>query len=183
MTPQNVPPENVPSETSPPGPDHSSTAPADPSTAYASPSQADPLHPTRVEAPGPGSEQADAADDPTDATQRIRLDVSYPRAEAAVLAVSGEIDAGTVEQLEETLRTRLTSTVRIVVVDLTGLDFLAVTGLHLLRETLVRARSSEIDLRIAADGHEALHGLRVAGLDAVCHPNTADALADGSALT
>ena len=113
----------------------------------------------------------------------MRLDVSYPRAEAAVLAVSGEIDAGTVEQLEETLRNRLTSTVRIVVVDLTGLDFLAVTGLHLLRETLVRARSSEIDLRIAADGHEALHGLRVAGLDAVCHPNTADALADGPALT
>ena len=177
MTPQNVPPENVPPETSPPDP-----TPARPSASHASRSQAGPLEEPVAGAAEPGRAELAAAgadERVADEAQRMRLDVSHPHAEAAVLAVTGEIDAGTVEQLEETLRHRLTSTVRIVVVDLTGLDFLAVTGLHLLHETLVRARSSGIDLRIAADGHEALHGLRVAGLGAVCHPNAADALAGG----
>ena len=94
MTSQNVPPEN---ETSPPDPTPARPGAAQPSGARDSPPQAGPLDEPVAGTPEPGSEPLSAADadDPTDSARRMRLDVSYPHAEAAVLAVTGEIDAGT----------------------------------------------------------------------------------------
>ena len=191
-----MPPVNVPSEnTTPAKVPPANATPGDVTAENPAPSPAPsppaPLQPAAPDAAGsvvvePVSPQVDAArsDAGERATadgmrERVQLAVSYPHTEAAVVTVGGEIDAATVEYLEETLWNRLTAAVRIVVVDLTGLDFLAVTGLQLLNQALLRARSRDVDLRIAAGGHEALHGLRVAGLGALCHPNTADALAQG----
>jgi anti-sigma B factor antagonist len=69
------------------------------------------------------------------------------RPDATVLTVSGELDMASSPQLTELLD-RLDPEHRVVVLDLSGLDFIDVTGLRVLLQSQERARRSGIELSV-----------------------------------
>ena len=96
---------------------------------------------------------------------QLRVRVDYPNSDAVVLTVDGEVDAATIDHLERIFWPRLSAQVTTIVVDLTGVEFLGVPGLHLLHQAHLRTQTSSTALRVVANDHETLHHLHVAGLD------------------
>ena len=113
-----------------------------------------------------------------DAPARVSLGISYPRANAVLVTVTGEIDAATIERVEDVLWPRLEAAVRVIVVDLSGLKFLGVPGLELLAQARLHASSRNIALRIVAPHHEVRHALQVAELELACYDHVLDALSE-----
>ncbi|WP_258348937.1 STAS domain-containing protein [Saccharopolyspora gregorii] len=113
------------------------------------------------------------------APPRFRVQVSYPDRESIVVEPGGEIDAETIDHLEEVLWPRLSAQVRTIVVDLSGVGFLSVAGMQLLKQAHLDARSRGVELRLVTAHREVTHALEVAGLDTAmrCFPTTAQALA------
>lgn len=126
--------------------------------------------PTPEDTAGSGSPDANSSE--------LGLLVTRPRTDATVVTVSGEVDEATVARFEEVLAPRLLAAVRVVVLDLSAVEFLGVSGLQLLSQSHLRARDRGLALRVVATGHEVPRALRVAGLDVVlsCHATVADAL-------
>jgi anti-sigma B factor antagonist len=104
--------------------------------------------------------------------------VSYPRRNLALIALGGELDLCTVERLRDVLDPRLDTVVDTVVLDLSQLTFLAVTGLDLLCRSRARAVAAGIDLRVVVAGREVARPLRITGLDRLltCYPTVAMAV-------
>lgn len=75
-------------------------------------------------------------------TGELRQQVNYPQPGVAVLTVTGEIDAATTPRLDEMLQSRLCSQLARLVLDLSAVDFLAVTGIATLQTAEHRARTS-----------------------------------------
>lgn len=67
--------------------------------------------------------------------------------DATVLTVSGELDMASSPSLAEALH-RLDSTRRPLILDLAGLEFIDLAGLHVLLEASERARRSGIGLSL-----------------------------------
>ena len=99
-----------------------------------------------------------------------------------VLRVVGEIDLATVGRLRDRLHTQVPGAYRVVIVDCTGVSFLAATGIGLLIEIADRARAEGMALWLVANGRVVLRALEVTGADKqVSHANTvAQALAQCS---
>ncbi len=97
--------------------------------------------------------------------QSLELRVARRSTATTVVHVAGELDAHTAPRLHELLATRLRSTVEVVVLDLSGLQFLGVSGLELLSHAHRRARGRRISLRLVGGPTCVRRALRAAGLD------------------
>ncbi|HYQ65008.1 STAS domain-containing protein [Actinophytocola sp.] len=86
---------------------------------------------------------------------------------ATVLTVRGEVDALTSPELREQLLPHVRGTVPHVIVDLTGVSFLAAAGLAVLVSARQTAVATGIALRLVVSTHPVLLPLRITGLDAM----------------
>jgi anti-sigma B factor antagonist len=94
----------------------------------------------------------------------------------AVLAVSGEIDLATIPAFEAAIADALTQRPTALIVDLSGVEFLASAGLQALvatRENLTGAAQ----FAVVADGPATSRPIQLTGLDQILslHPTLADA--------
>lgn len=90
------------------------------------------------------------------AAGKLRQQVTYRQSGAAVLTVSGAIDAATVPRLAEMLQSRLCSQLTRLVLDLSPVEFLAVTGIGTLRAADHRAQCSATTLVIVTGDNRAV---------------------------
>lgn len=72
---------------------------------------------------------------------QLRARVSRPHSDALVIMVDGDLDAATVDYLQLVLWPRLSATVDTLLVALTGVGFLGVSGLQLLSCAHLRAQT------------------------------------------
>ncbi len=80
-----------------------------------------------------------------------------------VLRVVGEVDLATVGRLRDHLYKQVPGAGRVVIVDFTGVSFLAACGIGLLIEIADRARAKGMALWLVADGRVVLRALEVTG--------------------
>jgi anti-sigma B factor antagonist len=82
-----------------------------------------------------------------------------------VLRVVGEVDLATVGRLRECLHNCVLRARRGVVLDCTGVSFLAACGISLLLEITDQARAQGVALRLVAQSRAVLRALKVTGVD------------------
>ncbi|MFD5825949.1 STAS domain-containing protein [Lentzea sp. NPDC060358] len=90
------------------------------------------------------------------------------RDDAVVLEVTGEVDSYTSPLLHEHLDKAFTQAAerkRVVVLDMTGVDFLASSGLSVLVEYHLRGADHGTPLRVVAPGGSSLRALRATTLN------------------
>jgi anti-anti-sigma factor len=98
--------------------------------------------------------------------------------DAVVLKVSGALDTITAPSLATHLDVVLASGPAVLIVDLTGVDFLSSAGINLLVETHhLTARTATL-LRVAADGPATSRPLRSIGVDQIVdlYPTVTEAI-------
>jgi anti-anti-sigma factor len=78
----------------------------------------------------------------------MRISVQRPAEGVAVVAMAGEIDAATAATLSTRLHLELEHQPAVLVLDLTGVDFLGVAGLKVLDCAAARARTLSAELRL-----------------------------------
>jgi anti-sigma B factor antagonist len=87
--------------------------------------------------------------EPADGTWSAALAVTpYRNGDKLVLELSGELDMDSSPALMRELDEALSGTAKQLVLDLSGLEFMDSTGLHLLVDTHRRCESTEIELRL-----------------------------------
>ncbi|WP_232665645.1 STAS domain-containing protein [Pseudonocardia sp. TRM90224] len=108
------------------------------------------------------------------AAQMMRLAVTRSGA-AAVITVTGEVDALTAPELSSAVAAAPVATDRLLVLDLTGVTFLGSAGLAVISTA---AASVSVPVRVVAATHTVTRPLEVTGLDQVVelHPTLASAL-------
>ena len=87
-----------------------------------------------------------------------------------VLAPSGRLTVVTAPQLRTTVAEQLSAGNRIIVVDLSGTDFVDSSGLGALVSCLKSARQAGGDLRIVAPTEQVSMVLRMTNLDRILQP-------------
>lgn len=94
------------------------------------------------------------------------FDVRVDRLAADVVVVAvGEIDSVTAPTLSATLHRELEHAPTVLVLDLTGVSFLGVAGLHVLDCALARAETLSVTVRLVHDDHSAVQSaLRAAAM-------------------
>jgi anti-sigma B factor antagonist len=97
----------------------------------------------------------------------------------AVLAVNGEVDLSTVPALEAAIDEALAQQPKALVVDLSGVDFLASAGLQTLVATHERITGGT-GFAVVADGPATSRPIQLTGLDQVLslYTTVAEAMAD-----
>ncbi|MGH3939680.1 MAG: STAS domain-containing protein [Pseudonocardiaceae bacterium] len=105
---------------------------------------------------GPGS----AADDSLTVTA-----LTSCNEQVLVLRVTGEVDLLSLERLRHHLHNHMPGAHKGVVLDFTGVSFLAACGLGLLAELAEQARAHEVTLRLVAHRGAVLRALHVVGMD------------------
>ena len=85
--------------------------------------------------------------------------------EAVVLQVNGVVDIITAPSLATHIDVALSGTPAVLVIDLTGVDFLSSAGITVLVEVQRLTQNSPTSLRVAADGSATSRTLRIVGLD------------------
>lgn len=90
-----------------------------------------------------------------------------PEGGVVVLRVVGELDLATVGRLRDHLDKQVPGVYRVVIVDCTGVSFLAACGIGLLLETADRALAGGMALWLVANGRVVLRALEVTGADKV----------------
>lgn len=96
----------------------------------------------------------------------LRTSVRRPRTGAAVLAVVGEIDTHTAPPLEQALRDLLADIgPTTLVIDLTGVTFMASSGLAVLIRGAHRASERDLRLRLVPGSRAVRRPLEVTGSD------------------
>jgi anti-anti-sigma factor len=95
-----------------------------------------------------------------------------------VLAPTGRLTVVTAPELRAAVADRITAGDRIIVVDLSGTDFVDSSGLGALVSCLKSARQAGGDLRIVAPTEQVSMVLRMTNLDRILQPraSVADAL-------
>jgi anti-sigma B factor antagonist len=108
----------------------------------------------------------------------LDLDVTHPRPDAALLAVSGELDTLTAPELDAALRELDAEPLPLLVVDLSGVTFLASSGLAVLIRAAHRAEDSGRALHLVVTARAVLRPLEITGSDQLftLHPDVATAL-------
>lgn len=106
------------------------------------------------------------------------LQVAYPEPGTAVVSVRGVVDDASVSRFDELMANRLASVIDTLVVDLSAVTFISVSGLELLRNVYTRADSRGMSARLVAATHQVHRALQVAGLLEVfeCHTDVTEAL-------
>jgi anti-sigma B factor antagonist len=115
-----------------------------------------------------------------DATDPTALDtaVERPRSDAALLVAAGEVDTLTAPRLEAAVDELLGTGADVLVADLTGVTFLASSGLAVLIRAAHLASSEGRRLRLVAEGRPVLRPLQITGTDELfdLHTDRATAL-------
>ncbi|WP_243769841.1 STAS domain-containing protein [Amycolatopsis acidicola] len=122
--------------------------------------------------------EADSTQAGTQSGQIVQVTVEK-HGEAAVLAVSGDIDMVTAPEFEKALMAALRDRPERLVVDLSGVDFLGSAGLTALVAAHQEA-GERTSLRVVAESNATARPLQLTGLDqeiTVCR-NRPEALAD-----
>ncbi len=104
---------------------------------------------------------------PTVDTPPLRTSITAPRPGTALLDVHGEVDTLTAPALEQALRDLLADpgAGQLVVVDLTGVTFLASSGLAVLIRAAHRATERHLRLRLVAPSRAVRRPLQITGSD------------------
>lgn len=96
----------------------------------------------------------------------LSLELTYPAQGTAVLNVSGEVDMCSSPRLRELVQCRLRSELRVLVVDLSQVNFLSIDGAQLLAYAASFARHHDTELRIVPGDSRAVRRVLLAtGLD------------------
>lgn len=112
---------------------------------------------------------------------RIALRITVEHLDAAIVVhVVGEVDLSTVTRLEESITSALDEQPAVLVVDLTGVEFMGSCGLAALWDAKKRA-GEDIRLCVATSHRATLRPIELTGLTDVLepHPTVEDALAGG----
>ncbi|MEJ3651678.1 STAS domain-containing protein [Actinomycetes bacterium KLBMP 9759] len=109
------------------------------------------------------------------AAQMMRLAVTST-GDAAVITVTGEVDALTAPELDSAVTDTAAAAERLLVLDLTGVTFLGSAGLAVISTA---ATSASVPVRVVAATHTVTRPLEITGLDQVVeiHATLAEALA------
>ena len=110
-----------------------------------------------VAIPRPGSE--------TIVSAALAIEVG-PSSETCVVRLLGELDLASSNVLQEHLMRILESNIRMLVIDLDGLEFIDSTGLYALLRVTQRARRDRDQLRIIEPSGQVRRLLRLTELDA-----------------
>ncbi|MCO1653923.1 STAS domain-containing protein [Pseudonocardia humida] len=115
---------------------------------------------------------------PPRSAEALGLDVDHPRPDAAVLAVSGELDTLTAPELDAALRELVAAPHALLVVDLSGVTFLASSGLAVLIQAAHRAEDSDRPLHLVVTARAVRRPLEITGSDQLftLHADLATAL-------
>jgi anti-sigma B factor antagonist len=110
----------------------------------------------------------------------LDVDVARPRPDAAVLTVRGEVDTLTAPELDTAMGELLDAPARTLVADLSGVTFLASSGLAVLIQTAHRAEDSGRALHLVVTSRAVVRPLEVTGSDQLfaLHRDLEDALRD-----
>ncbi|MHA6780841.1 STAS domain-containing protein [Pseudonocardia saturnea] len=100
-----------------------------------------------------------------DALPALDADLHLPRPGTAVLTVAGEVDTITAAHLGVALGRLLDEPADVLVVDLTGITFLASSGLAVLIQAASRADGTGRRLRLVASGRQVRRPLEITGTD------------------
>jgi len=100
--------------------------------------------------------------------------------EAVVLGVNGEVDMGTAPELEESIKDALERGPKVLVVDLSGVTFLASAGMSVLIGGNQQA-ADRTSLRLVATGNATLRPMELTGIaeEFAIHPTRDQALDGG----
>jgi anti-sigma B factor antagonist len=123
--------------------------------------------------PGTGGGESNAR-----VSKRRAFDVAQSSvAGAVVLSVSGDVDALTAPSLTEALLGTLSGQPSAVIVDLTGVEFLASAGMTAL-VTAHQQLSTSLQFMVVADGPGTSRPLKLMGIDSLLalYPTLAEAL-------
>jgi anti-sigma B factor antagonist len=93
------------------------------------------------------------------------VSVDSPDEGVVVLRVAGDVDMLTAPVLIDHVRTQLKGTLRLLVVDLTGVTFLGSAGLAALAEAHHTATDASVAVRMVASSRVVLRPLQMTGLD------------------
>ncbi len=109
----------------------------------------------------------------------LRVEIGRPRPGTATLAVSGELDTLTAPELDTALGELLGIQDAVLVVDLSGVTFLASSGLAVLIQAARRAEESGRALHLVVTSRAVRRPLEVTGSDQLftLHPALDAALA------
>ena len=91
--------------------------------------------------------------------------VERPRPDAALLVAAGEVDTLTAPRLEAAVDDLLGTGCEVLVVDLSGITFLASSGLAVLIRAAHLAAAHGRRLRLVAQGRPVLRPLRITGTE------------------
>lgn len=106
---------------------------------------------------------------------------SEPHGAAVVLAVTGEVDLATAPQLGEAIKEAMAREPKTLVVDLSGVGFLASAGMAVLIGCHQQAKGSDIGFRIVAAGSATFRPMELTGMtdEMSIYPTRDEALAAG----
>ncbi len=100
-----------------------------------------------------------------DAPPALDADLDLPQPGTAVLTVAGEVDTVTASHLGVVLSRLLDEPADVLVADLTGITFLASSGLAVLIQAASRADGTGRRLRLVASGRQVRRPLEITGTD------------------
>jgi anti-sigma B factor antagonist len=84
---------------------------------------------------------------------------------AVVLSAEGIVDMAAAPTLTDQIRTILRERPAVLVVDLTGVDFLATAGMSVLMEADRKCRELDISFRVVARGPVTVKSMQILGID------------------
>ncbi len=101
------------------------------------------------------------------------------RPDATIVAVAGELDVESAPQLDEHLTAAIDGTPTLLVVDLSGVDFLDSTGLGVLIKAYARQRDAGSEFAVVASADRITKVFRITGMDSALsvHADLESALA------
>lgn len=110
----------------------------------------------------------------------LKLRVDYSNPHVAVISVAGIVDDASLPRLAELVQQRLAGAIDVLVINLSDVEFLSVSGLELLRNSSTRGQAREIDVCLVAPGHAVRRALRVTGVedDLECYDSLDGALSE-----
>jgi anti-sigma B factor antagonist len=128
----------------------------------------------------PATQDPSEAHPPRAGGGALGVQISEPRPGRALLSVRGELDTLTAPELDAALRELQAGSSGTPVVDLTGVTFLASSGLAVLIQAAQRAEDSGRRVHLVVSSRAVLRPLEVTGSDQLftLHPDLGTALAD-----
>jgi anti-sigma B factor antagonist len=96
--------------------------------------------------------------------QSMTITREHPAADTALLRVAGEVDMLTSPDLREAITGQLSSSLRRLIIDLDGVEFLGTSGLAALVETRTQAQANSVELWLVCSNRNVLRPLQIAGL-------------------